>query len=79
MVVGGYVRGVFCPYTQDDIEKKQFNIVTSGILNLSVRCEKLTTRNPVGNTPIKDKKRNNDCLIFHTSFDQSLLNVILCK
>ena len=25
-------------------------------MNLSVRCEKLTTRNPVGNTPIKDEK-----------------------
>ena len=42
-------------------EKKQFNF-----MNLSVRCEKLTTRNPVGNTPMKDKKRkDNDCLIFH--------------
>ena len=25
-------------------------------MNLSVRCEKLTTENPVGNTQIKDKK-----------------------
>ena len=50
-------------------------------MNLSVRCEKLTIRNPVGNTTIKDKKRkDNDCLTlsFHTSFDQSLLNVTLC-
>ena len=26
-------------------------------MNLSVRCKKLTTRNPVDNTPIKDKKK----------------------
>ena len=25
-------------------------------MNLSVSCEKQTARNPVGNTPIKDKK-----------------------
>ena len=48
-------------------------------MNLSVRCEKLTTGNPVGNTPIKDKKRkDNDCLSFHTSFDQPLFDVTLC-
>ena len=47
---------------------------------MSVRCEKLTKRNPVGNTPIKDTKEKiiivcvftlpliNDCLMSHSVY-----------